>query len=310
MTLVIVIGIVACQKESPSDGVPTQQASDFTGLSDRSTYIAPNGWIEVPNTAKKGCKLFKNGSHFMQVIELDKGAKVEPYAYPVQVNSQNQPTGSAVWANVNIPNPSVMKQPVSDWWLTAGSYGVSTDRLYSITNATFFDPQSNGYNNCGYACKSVYPVKRGSIVVCGFGGSPSDLTKIKRAFVVSSNGQTPNVIGFSDSGSNPYAYNTINSVFSTYKYAVVGFKPSEAPNYTGAVPRTAVGVSGSNVYIFTSTSASGDNTVSIMGNWGVSEAKVVMLDGSASTQLTVLGVNKITYSRCVPSILNVNYGPP
>lgn len=317
---------IACNKENATQPQVIEQTTHTDTSSipeDRSTYTAPTGWIPVAGTLETGCKTFKKvgtlSTYYMQVVELDKaGVRIEPFAYPVTVNLQFQPTGSAPLANSAVPNPWLQKMPVSDWWLNASSYGIpsgTNDRLYSITNGTFFDPiLTSYYTNCSYACRSVYPVKRnGSIVTCGFGGNAADFARTKKAFVVSesSNGtKTPNVIGFSDSGSNPYSYSSISTAFSSYKQAMVGFATSSAPgqNSIDYIGRTAIGVNGSNVFIFTASNANVSNVTSSYAAWGVTDAKTVMLDGSFSSQTKIRGTNYVSATRCVPSLLNVYYG--
>ncbi len=322
ITTIIILSslIFACQKASDEQIDKNQQPQNEVSVDDRSAYTVPTGWAEVANTAKKGCKLFKKGSAFMQVVELDKGARVYPYAYSVTVNSEKQPTGSAAWASTSTPNPYIQKQPVSSWWSSASTYSISTTRLYSITNGTFFDNLGLGYTDCSYACKSVYPVKKdNSIIVCGHGGSTTDFSKKKRAFVISVNGSgvhSPATIGFNDLNANgtpnynAYAYSNINSYFSPYKYAIVGFKPSDSPSncsvcYTG---RTAIGYNGSNIFIYTTSYGTVTGTLTAFSDWSVTEPKVVMLDGSNSSQLNVLGTNQVSATRCVGSIVNVYWG--
>lgn len=317
--------LFGCQKTSDEQIDKNQQPQNEVSVEDRSAYSVPTGWTEVANTAKKGCKLFKKGSAFMQVIELDKGARVYPYGYTVTVNSSNQPNGSASWAssgtaNSIAANPYMQKQPVSSWWTNASTYGISSTRLYSITNGTFFDRLGYSYTDCSYACRSVYPVKKdNSIIVSGHGGSTEDFPRTKRAFVISVNSSgvhTPSTIGFNDLNANgtpnysTYSYSNINSYFSPYRFAIVGFKPSSSPSncilcYTG---RTAIGYSGSNIFIYTTSYATVSGTLSAFSEWLVNEPKVVMLDGSDSSQLNVLGTNQVSATRCVGSVLNVYWG--
>jgi hypothetical protein len=75
--------------------------------------------------------------------------------------------------------------------------------------------------------------------------------------------------------------------------------------YTG---RTAIGYNGSNIFIYTTSYGTVSGTLTAFSDWSVTEPKVVMLDGSNSSQLNVLGTNQISATRCVGSILNVYWG--
>lgn len=307
---IITFLLLSCSKQEIE--IPLDHQDQNPQIEERSTYSVPSGWT-VTGTSKPGCKLYKKGSHYMQVIELDKGAKVRPFAYPVLVNDDDEPIGSGLPANNNLWNPYIFKETVANWWINDESYLPSTYKLYSITNGTFFDRLGHPFTDCSYACKSVYPVKDNNLLmVCGHGGNSSDLSKTKRAFVVSVNSsgvQTPNVISFNDGGnSNYYSFTNISSVFSSYKWAIVGFKSSDTKSPGILTGRTAIGTFSKNVYILTTSSAYASTVVSLYSEWGVAESKVVMMDGSDSSQLNVLGVNKISETRCVGSILVAYWG--
>jgi hypothetical protein len=322
--------MTSCKKEEQTIDNGYHDADNSPSLASTSV------WQEITSKRKKGCKLYKKGSSNIYVQEIDfaQYAQIKLFCNSVLVNSNFQPIGSTNASSISSTSssPWVEQKTVADWWTNGASSTSINTRLWSFTNASFF-----GYPN-GPVCKSSMPVKASGVIkTCGTGCTP--VTQAKRVFYINWNSSTrQQTAGVSTinlglpSGNGSlayYPYNSINTALANYTTAIVGFDPlspygSGCPN-SGRNGRTYIGVNstGTKVYIYTANfdfssfssqcllweGATQQQAHDDLLNLGCPTSKIVMLDGSGSSQMTCLSQNYMTGdSRKVASCLYVSYG--
>lgn len=310
--LAMALQFSACQKEAVMQSNLSSQTENAFAL---AAVVPYSGYSEY-FAESKGCALYKRdvkvlgqttNTFYLQTIDFSKGA----YITPTTTLPSNFPS------NENNRTPNFSRKKVREY------YDAFNTKLFSVTNATFFDysdAKSNEKDSekCARTTTSAFPIKSEDfILTCGSPSNSNATVHKKKVFFIKKNKTTgvltPGVSTYGGISWDDFKLSTTQTLNSSYYSSVVGLAPSSTLSSVTdllGTGRTFLGVKGSKVFIMTATSRSKNEMISelqtIMGDTG--DTNIIMFDGSESTQLTCKGSDIIKKDRCVPSVFKAYYG--
>ena len=256
----------------------------FTGLN-AGSYTVPNGFSLIKNSY--GAKLYRNyyAHMYAVVVDMDKAT--------INFDTLENSYGD-----------KYEKYTMQKWWNDYSDY-----RTFAIVNGQFFNHLQN-------PSKLAFPLKSNWNIIT----SHVDDNLAKRTLIINNDGTT-----YIKNGYSSYYLNNTKNVIVGLNPSVDkgGFLKSLAPigrNYIGGIskgncnPNIAT-CSYKYLIFFIGEKHSQPNFLSRIRQWGVSDKSIVMMDGSASSQLISGNIKVYGYKipgsnsgrkRPVPHVITIN----
>ena len=246
-------------------------------------YTVPNGFKLIKTSY--GAKMYKDSSIDMYavVVDMDKST--------IEFDTFDHSYGD-----------KYERHTMQKWWNDYADYST-----FAMVNGQFFNHKIN-------PSKIAYPVKADGNIIT----SHVDNNDAKRSLLVSNSGEV-----YIRNGYNSFFMNSYN-----IKDMIVGLSPSVEKkkwwpigrNYIGGIPRGNCNPNVSSctyryIIFFIGKGQSQPNFLSRIMYWGVKEKSIVMMDGSASSQLISDNIKVYGYripglssgqKRPVPHVIKIN----